>query len=208
MELSAIQQDAIAEMANIGVSRAARQLSVLLGDEIRILPPKVRLRAASDAVRELADGETGDIACVYQTLGGDLSGRIALLLPSRDSRILIHSLIDLAAPLQSLDLRVYEYEAMTEIGNIIISSCVSAIADMLRQHITVSVPRYAETRVENLFADVEPDNEPPTLMIDAHLAAVNRGVRGVIALAFSARAAMQILEAVHRITTPDPGAPA
>jgi hypothetical protein len=45
-------------------------------------------------------------------------------------------------------------------------------------------------------------------MIDAHLAAVNRGVRGVIALAFSARAAMQILEAVRRITTPDTGAPA
>ncbi|MBI4742157.1 MAG: chemotaxis protein CheC [Betaproteobacteria bacterium] len=218
MTLSPAEHDAVAELANIGISRAARQLSLMLDDEIRIQRPRVSLVTARQAARELG-GESGDVACVYQRMSGPcsngecpkgecgrsgFSGRIMLVLPSQDSRVLFHRLIGISLPLQGVDLRSFEHEAMTEIGNIIISSCVSAMADMLRQHITVSIPRYAETRIESLFNDGEQGEnsggaEQPALIVHARLHAANRSVQGVIVLAFSSNAARYILAAIRRI---------
>lgn len=200
MILSPAERDATIELANIGISRAARQLSALLDDEIRIqVPSAIVLETPEAAKAELSRSASGDIACVYQHLGGELSGRVALLLPSRDSRFLFHSLIGQGTPLQGVDLRAFEHEAMTEIGNIIISSSVSAMADMLCQRISVSVPRYAEASIDALFEDEEHAGQA-ALLIHARLKAVRRDVEGVIMLMFSASVASHILEAVQRIT--------
>lgn len=200
MTLTPAEHDATVELANIGISRAARQLSALLDDEIRIQVPSATLYDSPAAVlAELSHSAGGEIACVYQRLSGELAGRVALLLPSRDSRVLFHSLIGQGAPLQGVDLRAFEHEAMTEIGNIIISSSVSAMADMLRQRISVSVPRYAEASIDALFEDEEHAGQA-ALLIHARLKAVRRDVEGVIMLMFSASVASRILEAVQRIT--------
>jgi len=199
MILSPVERDAIAELANIGISRAARQLSVLLDDEIRIQLPSVTLfDSPSAAIAALSQNASGDVACVYQRLSGELTGRVALLLPSRDSRALFHSLIGQGAPLQGVDLRAYEHEAMTEIGNIIISSCVSAMADMLQRRINVSVPRYAEASIDDLFEDEAREGQA-ALVIHARLKAVRRDTEGVIMLMFSASVARRILDAMQRL---------
>ncbi|MDP2809066.1 MAG: chemotaxis protein CheC [Rhodocyclaceae bacterium] len=201
MNLTPAECDATVELANIGISRAARQLSVLLDDEIRIQVPGAALfYNPADAIAELSQGAGGDIACVYQRLSGDLTGRVALLLPSRDGQALFHSLIGQGgAPLQGVDLRALEHEAMTEIGNIIISSCISAMADMLRSRITISVPRYAEASIEALIED-EAGEGRAALVLHARLKAVRRDVEGVIVLMFSASVASRVLDAVRRIT--------
>ena len=155
MPLSAAQRDVLTELGNIGISRAARQLSSLLDEPIRITVPSVELCTAGEAIRQLDahGGENGgdagkELACVYRRMSGDLSGRIALLLPARESHLLFQDLLGRYAPLQTLDMRAYEHEAMTEIGNILISSCVSAMADMLALRIDISVPRYAEASAQ------------------------------------------------------------
>jgi chemotaxis protein CheC len=200
MILSPAERDATIELANIGISRAARQLSALLDDEIRIHVPSATVLVDPESAKsELSHGGSGEIACVYQHLGGELSGRVALLLPSRDSRVLFHSLVSQGTPLQGVDLRAFEHEAMTEIGNIIISSCVSAMADMLQQRVSVSVPRYAEASLDALFEDDARDRHA-ALVVHARLNAVRRDVEGVIMLMFSAGVAGRILDAVHDIT--------
>jgi chemotaxis protein CheC len=173
----------------------------MLDDEIRIqIPHATLIDSPEAAMAELSHAAGGDVACVYQRLGGELSGQVALLLPSRDSMLLFHSLVGQGTPLQGLDIRAFEHEAMTEIGNIIISSCVSAMADMLQRRITVSVPRYAEASIESLFED-EARESRTALVVHARLHAVRRDVEGVIMLMFSASVAGRILDAVHRIVS-------
>ena len=189
MHLPHAQRDVLAELGNIGISRAARQLSLLLGEPIRIAVPEVEMMTADEAVHrlELAGSQ---IACVYQRMSGDLAGRIALLLPSRDSHLVF----------QGLDLRAYEHEAMTEIGNILISSCVSAMADMLELRIDVSVPRFAEASAADLFNDDTTDHAgQPALVIHAHLTAAQRELDGMILLMLSAAAADKVMRAVQAL---------
>ncbi|MDO9227614.1 MAG: chemotaxis protein CheC [Pseudomonadota bacterium] len=253
MHLSDAQRDVLTELGNIGISRAARQLSSLLNEPIRIAVPRVELCTASEASACLdskglsmdnldnygcaggmrckapdaqhgrslqADGNAaarppvqpeclsypwtgpkgGELACVYQRMSGELSGRIALLLPSGGSHLLFHDLLGHAAPLQGLDLRAFEHEAMTEIGNILISSCVSAMADMLELRIDVSVPRFAEATAHDLFNDTMPDQEEaPALLIHTRLTAARRELEGSIMLLLSAAAAEKVMFAVQAL---------
>ncbi len=199
MPLSDAQRDVLTELGNIGISRAARQLSSLLNEPIRIAVPRVELCTASEAGACL-DTRGGELACVYQRMTGDLTGRIALLLPSGGSQLLFHELLGHAAPLQGLDLRAFEHEAMTEIGNILISSCVSAMADMLELRIDVSVPRFAEASTKDMFNDATLDRaEQPALLIHARLTAARRELDGTILLMLSAAAAERVMLAVQAL---------
>lgn len=199
MQLSDAQRDVLTELGNIGISRAARQLSILLNEPIRIAVPRVELCTASEAGTCL-DNKGGELACVYQRMSGELSGRIALLLPSGGSHLLFHDLLGHAAPLQGLDLRAFEHEAMTEIGNILISSCVSAMADMLELRIDISVPRFAEATARDLFNDTAPDREDaPALLIHTRLTAARRELEGSIVLLLSAAAADKVMRAIQAL---------
>lgn len=199
MKLTPDEHDAAVELANIGISRAARQLAILLDDEITVHVPGAELIQCADGIlAELAQlGPDDEVACVYQQLSGDLTGRAALLLPTRDSRLLFHNLLGHGGSLQGLDLRACEPEAMAEIGNIIISSCVSAMADMLNERITVSVPRFVETRLGRLIED---DPGSSALVVRARLKAVRRDIEGLIMLMFSSDMANHVLTAVRRLS--------
>ncbi|MBU1666315.1 MAG: chemotaxis protein CheC [Gammaproteobacteria bacterium] len=200
MHLSDAQRDVLTELGNIGISRAARQLSILLNEPIHIAVPRVELCSASEASGKCLDSKSGELACVYQRMSGELTGRIALLLPSGNSHLLFQDLLGHAAPLQGLDLRAFEHEAMTEIGNILISSCVSAMADMLELRIDVSVPRYAEATAQDLFNDTAPDREEqPALLIHTRLTAARRDLEGSIVLLLSAAAAEKVMFAVQAL---------
>ena len=199
MPLSAATRDTLAELGNIGISRAARQLSALLGEPIRIAVPRVELCTAAEAARHFESGH-GELACVYQRMSGDLNGRIALLLASRDSQLLFRDLLGNGAELQGIDLRAFEHEAMTEIGNILMSSCVSAMADMLRIHIDISVPRYTEASVQGLFNDATTAaDEATALLIHTRLSADRRELEGTILLMLSAAAAETVMFAVQAL---------
>jgi len=200
MSLHPAHRDALVELGNIGISRAARQLSVLLGEPIHIEVPEVELLPLAEAGQRLGVG-SGDIACIYQRMSGDLPGRVALLLPSRDSSLLLHGLLGPQASLQGLDLRVYEHEALAEIGNILISSCVSAMADMLGLRIDLSQPHYAEANLMELY-----DNEPAgpmdltgqtAMVVHARMRAYQREQEATILLLLSAVAADRVMQAVQ-----------
>ncbi|MBI5330620.1 MAG: chemotaxis protein CheC [Betaproteobacteria bacterium] len=200
VQIGAAHLDVLTELGNIGISRAARQLSQLLNEPILIAVPRVELCTPSEAARHLDPGGGGELACVYQRMSGELPGHIALLLPARDTHLLFRDLLGQGAPLHTLDLRAFEHEAMTEIGNILISSCISAMADMLGLRIDVSVPRFAEAHAQELIQDdAGADGERVALLIHTHLTAARRDLEGTILLMLSTTAAEKVMRAVQAL---------
>ncbi|MDP2786775.1 MAG: chemotaxis protein CheC [Pseudomonadota bacterium] len=201
MDLSDAQRDLLTELGNISISRAARQLSALLNEPIRFAAPRVDLCTADEAAQHLDtndDKKSAAMACIYQRMSGELTGRIALLLPSHDSHLLFQNLLGRSAPLQGLDMHAFEHEALTEIGNILISSCISAMADMLQLRIDVSVPRFTETTAQDLFNDAVAEGpEQQALLIHARLSASRLELEGTILLILSAAAAEKVVFAVQ-----------
>jgi chemotaxis protein CheC len=196
VKLTALQSDALGEMANISASRAAKQLSALLGDSIDITVPRVEMLPLTELRGRLATEDEGTIACVYQALTGVLQGRVHLMFHNPDSKALIHALVGDAGPMLADALREYEHEAMTEVGNIIIATFAAMLADLLGAELRLSLPHYSEGSVEELMfsrAAAEDAALMVVVVIETVLRAAQRDVSGTLMVVLKVNSAEELL---------------
>ena len=80
MELTAVQQDALVELLNIGFGRAAASLSQLTGHRVVLEVPEVSVHPISELSSALRVVVAKEIASVHQIFSGPVAGD-ALLIP-------------------------------------------------------------------------------------------------------------------------------
>lgn len=150
--LTSAEEDALIEVGNIGMSKAAKQLSILLKSSIKITIPTISLIN----IDALIDNHANDkiLSFVYQTLSGDLYGCAALVFQREQTRLLTSPIIGEIPQLTEKEVRACEQEALLEIANIIISSCMSAINNMLTKKVTLGLPTYDENNLVSLIKNL------------------------------------------------------
>ena len=202
MNLSELQRDALAEMANISASRAAKQLSLLLSDSIEINVPNVRLMSVPMLREQMASSDDGLVTCVYQDLDGLLRGRVHLVFHDEGSKELVHALVGDVAVVSEVALRAYEHEAMTEVGNIIISTFAAMLADLLGEEIRLALPHYAEGTADELLFSLpaeESGEDTVIIVVETVLKASQRNVSGALLVVLKVHSARELLERLDRM---------
>ncbi len=188
MKISQAQADALTEIANIGAGKAAKQLSILLNDTVKMTVPKV-IHGKLDNLPNMLESDPGKVFVgVEQELQGLLTAKITFLFFSEDSAALAQDLIGQNQVIEpSVDMRALQYDAITEIGNIVIASCIKAMSDVFEGKIALSLPIYAEGPFNDLlcFPDKTQKNEVYVLVMKTELQAVRRNVSGAIVLLIS-----------------------
>ena len=153
-----MDHDALTELFNIGLHRAAASLSELTGQRIIVDLPRLWVCPVQEThlrLRELLDGE---LATVHQIFMGNVAGDAVLVLEyeaaSRLAALLTNG--DVA-----LDGRLDQSarEVLTEVGNVILSSCLSAFGDMLHVSVTFSVPRIHVESLDGLLRSLKVDTD-------------------------------------------------
>lgn len=203
MIISDLERDALCELANIGLSRAATQLSALLDDQIVITVPEVLVVELDQVAQALRLDENTSVTAVWQKLSGDLTGTAMLMFPSDDSRALVHSLVGPAMEgIGDVDLRTFEHEAMAEIGNIIIASAMAGIADMLGEEVRMSLPNYVETALfsvmEQRSREVEGHHMQVIIMF-TRLRATRREIEGRMVLLMTLPSAKDLFAKLNKL---------
>ena len=197
--LTESQNDALTEVCNIGMSKAAKQLSILLKDEIDMHVPHVEIIPAELAADQLGIKKDQRVICVQQSIDGALGGEALLFFHDEDSASLINSLLgDLANYAPITEKREFEHEAMMEIGNIIISACLGTLANFLKEEIILSVPRYSENTAESIIsiniAELEsPDKKTALMAITTILEASNRDVTGTLIIMYTLKSIQHLI---------------
>lgn len=140
IELNAVRADAIREIANIGAGHAATVLSQMTETPIMINVPQVRLSSLADVIPGLA-GPGGTLIAISIRMMGDLTGDAVFVLNDETARRLAgvllhraHDTLDLAAPMVRSGLQ--------EVGNIMVSAFLNALATCLAMLLMPSVPIY------------------------------------------------------------------
>ena len=135
-----LDHDALTELFNIGLHRAAASLSELTGQRIEVELPRLWVCPIEETHLRLRELIEGELATVHQIFMGSVTGDAILVLEyeaaSRLAALLTH---DEVAADGRLDQSARE--VLTEVGNVILSSCLSAFGDMLRVSVMFSVPR-------------------------------------------------------------------
>jgi chemotaxis protein CheC len=182
--LTAAQLDALRELMNIGVGRAARSLAELTGREValRVIEIETLDPARPDQLADLLHQANLRIS---QPFSGGLEG-FALLTLTRDGAVRIAQLLlDKSAQDDAFD--ELEQGALLELGNIVIGAAVGMLATGLQAPVRYELPQLQLRGIEcpaDLFADLFDLEQARALVMRASLTLREDTVNGYLILLF------------------------
>jgi len=201
--LNELQLDALTEMVNIGVNRAAAGLREMVGEQVHLSVPNVALVSRDQAISTLAATEASSLVGIHQVFDGDVTGRALLIFPDTKSLELVRAVAGSEMSLE--EIIELEHEALAEIGNIILNGCMATLANMLQRNLKMSLPEILRGKPE-IFFNLEPPPEAGEIVMFLYInfAIRQRDIRGYIAMLMDmpSMAALQVLldEYIERAT--------
>ena len=147
--LSELELDALTELVNIGVSRAASSLGAMVGEQVLLSVPSVVIVSRSRAADLIGGTRQDQLVAVRQAFHGDVSGRALLIFPEKNSLELVRAVAGERLSLE--DILDLEHEALAEIGNIILNACIATVANLLERSLTMSLPEIVRGDSDGLF---------------------------------------------------------
>jgi chemotaxis protein CheC len=130
-----LQLDALRELANIGSGTAGTALSAMLGHSVDISVPSALVLPFAEAVEATGPAES-EVTGIVLGVFGDMTATVLLLVPPTDAATMCRML-----GLEPDD--EYALSALGEIGNIVGSSYINALAAMTGMEMEPTPPATA-----------------------------------------------------------------
>ncbi len=158
MQLTEDQIDALKELVNIGVGRAASVLNEIVNAYIKLQIPFIKVLTPQELQQELKQRFDDDILSAVQLrFSGSFRGIAELVFPKESAKALVAIVTDENPGDQDLD--AVKIGTLSEVGNIIINGVIGSISNVLRQQMNYGVPQYIEDKIENLLSgDIQSDD--------------------------------------------------
>ena len=158
MTTNRVDQDALTELFNIGLHKAAAALSELTGQRSIVDLPRLWVCPIEETHLRLRELIEGELATVHQVFMGSVSGDAVLVLEYENASRLAALLTDGDV---AVDGRLDQSarEVLAEVGNVILSSCLSAFGDMLHVAVSFSVPRIHVESLEGLLRSLKVESD-------------------------------------------------
>lgn len=179
--LAELERDALTEIVNIGVSRAASSLRKMIGDQVLLSVPSIEVVSQKRAARLISEREVSDLVAVRQDFTGPFSGRALLIFPETNSLELVRAVT--GGGLTPQEVLEMEGEALCETGNVILNACLATMANMLQRSLTMTIPEILRGTSASLF-EVDPAGPGGGLVLFLYIdfAVRSRDIRGYIAM--------------------------
>jgi chemotaxis protein CheC len=153
LPLADLERDALTEIANIAMGRAATSLRHMVDREVLLTVPSLEIVAPERAAQIVAKSQDVKLIAVRQDFKGLFSGRAILIFLEPKSLELVQIVVGRqASPQDILDL---EEEALAETGNVILNSWVATLANLLKHNLTMSLPMVVHGDRQKMFEGVD-----------------------------------------------------
>ena len=201
MILSSRHRDALSELMNIGVGRAAGMLNQMVGSPIELMVPSIKVLKLSELAGELAQQADDSFAFVRLPFQGSIRGTAALVFPP-DSAAQLVAVLTGEEP-GTPDLDSVRAGTLSEVGNIVINGVMGSLGNLLRLPLTYELPTYLEGSSEHLLGHRRSDVDPTMLLAHTRFTVRDLEIQGTIILVFEVQSFDALLEAVDRIDAKD-----
>jgi len=197
MQLTALQQDALVELLNIGFGRAGAALSQLTGHRVILDVPEVTVHEISDLSAALSKVITDEVASVHQIFTGPVAGDALLVLDHQGASRLKELLTD--EPALPLAIDASAREVLTEVGNILLNACLGTIGNILKVQVSFSVPRLKLESLNQIVESLRINREGLryALVVHAGFRLRDREVKGYLVIVLSVSSLDRLVRAVE-----------
>lgn len=178
---SSIEHDALIEIFNIGVGRAAAAMSSIVNEEVVMSVPSISFEYRADAAKMLCADQTRRICGIKQHYTGAFNTEAILMFPEEKSLEIVRLMVGETPSME--ELSEMEQEAMSEIGNILLNSCMGMLANIFERELQGSLPTYHVGTSADILGANQPakpnDGSVLMLRIDFHI--VKYAIQGYVA---------------------------
>jgi chemotaxis protein CheC len=136
--LTELERDALGEIANIAMARAANSIRQMVGHHVLLSVPAVEILSKEAAAQIVGTPDNRILVAVRQDFTGAFSGRALLIFPKTSSLELMRAVVGRSLSLK--DIIELQDEALAEIGNVILNNWVATIANLLKRSLPMSLP--------------------------------------------------------------------
>jgi chemotaxis protein CheC len=183
IELTPLEKDALAEAFNVALGAASATFADVVHTEVQMSVPAVDLLTRDQLVARLYalpdNASSRRLVSIAQDFaaGKSIETDAVLLFPQQASLEVVRRMLgDHAAEVQ--DITELQQDALSEVGNIIINSCMATLADMFGVEFQGSLPQVESSEVEDLVARMHPGDATLLAQISMTMRASN--VTGVV----------------------------
>ena len=178
--LDELEVDALTELVNIGVSRAALNLRELVGEQVFLSVPSLSILSRIEAGVLVSRSKSDLLVAIRQAFEGEFSGRALLIFPETNSLELVRAVAGKHLSLE--DIVELEQEALAEIGNVILNGCMATIANLLKLSLRMSLPEIVRAVGADLF-DLSPlEGDDVVLFVHINFSLKGREISGYVAM--------------------------
>jgi chemotaxis protein CheC len=194
--LTELQHDALVEIFNIGVGHAARAMSEIVNEEVTMSVPSISFVNRADAAEMLGNKDATRVCGVSQHYQGAFSTEAILMFPEDKSLDIVRLMVGESVPLK--ELTEMEQEAMSEIGNIILNSCVGTLANIFSQELSGSLPAYHVGTSEEILTASGGAAQAVVLMMHIDFILETHQIHGYVAFILDMSALHDLQDQVDR----------
>lgn len=196
MQLTDDQIDALQELVNIGVGRAASVLNEMVEARISLQIPFIKVLSPENLKPELEARFNEDyFAAVQLSFTGAFCGTAELVFPT-DSASTLVAVLTGEEP-GTADLDAVRIGTLSEVGNIVINGVMGSIGNVLKQRLDYAIPVYLEDSIENLLTS-DTTSEVAILLAQARFTVEQLQIIGDIILIFEVSSFDALLEAINQ----------
>jgi chemotaxis protein CheC len=195
MEVDAESVDAIRELINIGVGRAAGMLNDITDCPIVLQVPSVQIVKLDDLSPAHGYAQNSALSTVALNFSGPMSGLAALVFPPESAGSLVMLMAKETETSPELD--AIRIETLKEVGNIIINAVMGSIANILEHHLQYSIPSYQEVSIPALAHTLKATPDERIILANAHFRIENTQINGNILLILEMGSLDALLESIR-----------
>ena len=140
-ELNGLELDTIREIGSIGTGNAATALSSMLGCEVRIDMPEVRIMGYNEAIDWIGGPEV-ITAGVLVHMSGELNGIMLSVQQIEFVNLVLNRMVGHTVS-DYMELTDLDRSALVEVGNIMISTFINALSSLAEITTHLTVPAFA-----------------------------------------------------------------
>jgi chemotaxis protein CheC len=193
--LTDLEKDALAELSNNAMARAATSLRQMVGSEVLLSVPKVDIISKKEAGEVIRAAASSSLVAIRQDFSGRFSGRALLIFPEANSLQLVKVVVGRDIPLE--DVGTLEDEALAETGNIILNSWIATLANLLKQSLKISLPVVVRGNSDAMLKSA--DAQELVLLLHINFEVSHKAIKGYVALLMDLTSVEELRELIAKM---------
>lgn len=190
--------EALKELTNIGIGRAASVLNEMLQSHIILEIPEIKILLPSELKAELNFEDTEQLATVSLSFNGNFMGTASLVFPM-DGAVELVSLLSGEEP-GSPDLDSVRAATLSEVGNIMLNCIMGSISNILSAHLFYDIPYYSEETVDTFYFSQASETDNVLILAKTRFVIQQLDIIGNIFMLIEMHAFDRIIDCLERLS--------